>query len=529
MVFSIRVKEHPLTKKRRDNFTAETIKALERRVNAKCSRCRAATSGPNLDPTKASNLGIAAHINAASPGGPRYDKNMDKAARKAIENGIWLCSNCATIIDRDPGGYSPSLLSQMKEKAEQLASEEYGNFPVSRREYDALYGLTVGSLKKTVLSTAVTDICRLSAAALEELDPRFSVDVSHSAGRTSYIFNAKEPISITCSVQPGFEQEFLRKLGDLVAHGKNLEIDSSNLRFQGSPLLEFATELHGKIVWAAATRKDAIIKIRTGSNTFVDDIVGEIIGGSKSITVSGHAFGGLYALRITCDRDLQGTCHSSSKFHFDRWEGKSIRALPYFDKAFQLYTEFFEERSMDLTIEAEGRAVLSGKGVLLGNKDKCVEVYRLLRHIRNVKFILSALNLDVRFNSEIEISNGDVEGAEITYQYLNAYKGLIGSEIATFKIYLDITPASSEEGLAQFVRGAAGVIKMERPYNGLINLMGLLVENVVVNITFTHAALRNLLPHQMLNAGECVELEIHPAEDCVVHTTIGYRESAELK
>jgi hypothetical protein len=56
----------------RDNFTMPTKEALAKRVAYRCSnpRCRAVTIGPHQQSSRAVN--IAAHIAAASPGGPRY-------------------------------------------------------------------------------------------------------------------------------------------------------------------------------------------------------------------------------------------------------------------------------------------------------------------------------------------------------------------------------------------------------------------------------------------------------------------------
>jgi ribosomal protein L37AE/L43A len=47
------------------------------------------------------NIGVAAHISGAAPGGPRYDASMSSEARKSINNGIWLCANCARLVDGD--------------------------------------------------------------------------------------------------------------------------------------------------------------------------------------------------------------------------------------------------------------------------------------------------------------------------------------------------------------------------------------------------------------------------------------------
>src|SRR6185369_15932497 len=85
--------------KRRDNFKARTVTTLAKRVGYFCSNpdCNAHTSGPHQDASDSSNVGVAAHICAASPGGPRYRLEMTTDARCSAENGIWLCQNCAAI------------------------------------------------------------------------------------------------------------------------------------------------------------------------------------------------------------------------------------------------------------------------------------------------------------------------------------------------------------------------------------------------------------------------------------------------
>jgi hypothetical protein len=96
----------------RDNFTKATIDSLAKRVGYICSNpdCKKHTVGPNEKTDKATIIGNAAHITAASISGPRYNREMSKDERKNIENGIWLCSNCSTLIDRNPKTYSIELL-----------------------------------------------------------------------------------------------------------------------------------------------------------------------------------------------------------------------------------------------------------------------------------------------------------------------------------------------------------------------------------------------------------------------------------
>jgi hypothetical protein len=77
----------------RDDFSLDIKDLLAKRVGMRCSNpnCRRVTSGPQEDPRKSINIGVAAHITAAAPKGPRFDKNLTAEERRSPDNGIWLC------------------------------------------------------------------------------------------------------------------------------------------------------------------------------------------------------------------------------------------------------------------------------------------------------------------------------------------------------------------------------------------------------------------------------------------------------
>ena len=111
---------------KRDNFTKATIATLAKRVGYCCSNpeCNKPTIGPGSDPMKATIIGKAAHISAASPGGPRYNARLSSEQRKSIENGIWLCSDCATFIDREESFVSVDILQEWKRISESAISRK---------------------------------------------------------------------------------------------------------------------------------------------------------------------------------------------------------------------------------------------------------------------------------------------------------------------------------------------------------------------------------------------------------------------
>lgn len=113
----------------RDDFSTSTKSSLAKRVGLHCSNpaCKVSTSGPHSEVKKSINIGVAAHITAASQGGPRYDIKMSAEERALIDNAIWLCQNCAKLIDTDPATYSSPTLYRWKILAESEAMRMIGS------------------------------------------------------------------------------------------------------------------------------------------------------------------------------------------------------------------------------------------------------------------------------------------------------------------------------------------------------------------------------------------------------------------
>jgi hypothetical protein len=111
---------------KRDDLLAATKRTLAARVGHRCSNpgCMRPTSGPALDDARAVNVGQAAHITAAAPGGKRYDSSLTAEERRAEANGIWLCNLCAGLIDQDEKRFTVELLRKWKNDAVDRALED---------------------------------------------------------------------------------------------------------------------------------------------------------------------------------------------------------------------------------------------------------------------------------------------------------------------------------------------------------------------------------------------------------------------
>src|SRR5215469_5107236 len=100
----------------RDDFASEVKRILAARVGNHCCRpeCRALTSGP-------------------ASGGPRYDPSLSPEQRCHADNGIWLCQNCAKLVDNDVVQFPVEVLRAWKILAEHHARFTIGKIPAPVR------------------------------------------------------------------------------------------------------------------------------------------------------------------------------------------------------------------------------------------------------------------------------------------------------------------------------------------------------------------------------------------------------------
>lgn len=111
----------------RDDFDKKIVDVIGKRASFICSNpdCRSITLCPSAeDESKFTYIGKAAHITAAAEGGPRYDSNLSSEERKSASNGIFLCSNCADMIDKNNGiNFTVDQLKKWKKDHEDWAAQ----------------------------------------------------------------------------------------------------------------------------------------------------------------------------------------------------------------------------------------------------------------------------------------------------------------------------------------------------------------------------------------------------------------------
>ncbi|RLA84314.1 MAG: hypothetical protein DRG78_01745 [Epsilonproteobacteria bacterium] len=417
----------------RDNFTKITIETLKSRVASRCSNpsCRVpTTAASNEHQNKINNIGIAAHINAASIGGPRYCKKMTSPERKSINNAILLCSNCSIKIDKDIKKYTKELLLEWKAIAEQTAQEEMGNkLPSTSDSINTLTSALTGTGDNLPIS-AISNIHNASNKALERLDSRFIVKSSYLNDTLCHYLSVKEDVDLSMKIS----SKYTKNYQELINHGTTLKIDTKDISIKGSKLIKtIINNMKDGELTISSSKKKAIQKIwiqntDSGQIELFDDINGHINYANKSLSFKGHACNKMfyyeYQKRHTKDR-----AEISLGIDFEKWENIDILSLPYFSKFFSLFSKLRNGWKLFTSLEIDGNKLFSSIGMDISNEEFIINGFNILKYIDNVKQLSIYLNETVLFTVDtfftekefnalqdiVNIINGDM----ISYQLVN--------------------------------------------------------------------------------------------------------------
>jgi hypothetical protein len=148
-----------MSSKRPGDFPPAVVAKLKELVNGVCSNpgCGVSTIAPRTNnDAELASVGTAAHIHAASEGGPRYDPLQTRESRRSLDNGIWLCRSCGTKIDSDSSAYPPELLRKWKTDALDRARARFGKrvatFDDVENAAQVAASIKVNDLARTLLS-----------------------------------------------------------------------------------------------------------------------------------------------------------------------------------------------------------------------------------------------------------------------------------------------------------------------------------------------------------------------------------------
>ncbi len=403
-----------MSKNNRDDFPEKTKDKLSKRVGLRCSNpdCRVPTSAPSNESDDAiNNIGVAAHICAAASGkgARRYDSNMTPEQRKSFNNGIWLCDNCSTKIDKDETTYTVELLNEWKKQAEENARLEQGTkLPKKEDTIDTLKIALTGHPKK-MLVDAIDNVHKASSQSLEMLDPRFNVKTFYHEDVTEFFVYPKETVPFKMNVQECHTIEFKKQFIDFINYGEDLKIDNKAINLQGLPIIEFLfSECTGTLTISPTSqrKRKCVMKLwfvepETNKVETFDDIHGEIRDGNKGFTFKGSACDELFYINLKID-PLENSTTSNLSILFEKWNNTDINKLPYFNKILSFILKLVESWELNGCLEIDGDEL----GAFKRNKngDDYISYYYPIKYIELCQQISKFTNTHILFSEDFDCS-----------------------------------------------------------------------------------------------------------------------------
>lgn len=394
----------------RDNFSQKVINQLRDRVAHRCSNpeCRVPTSAPSSNGNGINNIGIAAHITAASPNGPRYQSSMTQDIRRSFENGVWLCANCSIKIDRDPQKYPVELIKQWKSTAEAKALLEVGKKIPSNEETIATLTTALTGTPNKLTSLAISNIHKAAQKTFELLDPRFNVSTEHINGITSFNISAKVPVRI--NIKPIKESDaFQKRISKAIENAEVIEFNSQEMTLEGSALIEKIYAESDKLTITPHSIK-AVERLFIASE-YIDSLHGEISIGTKVLRFTGTGLNGsiIISQKIIIDDSIL-TASGNFSIQLSHWVGLDIRYIPDFEKLYETIKKVADGQTIKFHLEVNELPISKLKSKFT-DRDSFIEFENHLHFIKCCRKIAFFFGLCLRYTNNLEFSAEDHKNA----------------------------------------------------------------------------------------------------------------------
>lgn len=358
--------------RRKGDFSDGVKQTLFREVNGHCAApgCDKYTSaGKAGKPEESFVLGEAAHICAASPGGPRYDRTMSDEERESSSNGIWLCRAHAREIDVDPDRFTAQHLREWKRLAIERARSRIDTKPYRYQEAIDLVRqlLPIAGHTPLPLSGAIQELLRVTDHALQELDPRFIVQSDLLGGqRYVHLSPVGESVDLSIRIADGHVQEFWEKNQRLLDHAEPMTMPLDVVEFESPLFRELLTE-RGGIFSVDPVPQPALNTLElhhptTGEVRHYESFLGQVRRGNQSMTFEGSTCGGLFVMSYQCLRGTPSTFpRMSIAIRLEMWEGRPLHHLPYLENAREIFAAIAEGWLLRTALKVEGQTAFSGE------------------------------------------------------------------------------------------------------------------------------------------------------------------------
>ncbi|MFA0347378.1 hypothetical protein AB4486_10460 [Vibrio sp. 10N.222.55.C6] len=436
---------------KRHEFLESTKRLLRESVANFCSKpgCGVLTVASQIDECSLSNVGVAAHICAAAPGGPRYKPEQTKAERRDFDNGIWLCTTCSTLIDVDDGSYSEELLRDWKSQALTYARDNVGKqlLPKEEIESKALKNtLDYVSGKDTIFSTDVpSKMVGFIDDHLNQLDSRFSVQTNIINGATlRHITPLTNDACFSLSMNKSDGEEFEANMEVMIETGKPVKLSSDRFKFKGSKLFEtIGNDVTGPkelVIMPASTKVTVdLYAISESQQAFLGGFKGKQFKLKHGLKFEALAFNKLIKVSCFCDfSDVQAskiTCNYVVSTSL--WNGKSINRIPFFNKLLKAKEILQAGGGLSIGLELEDGQSIDPMPIGEDNQErlKFFKDFGDVIHIIDCyRRILDKFDLPAPVYGDFELSADEYDTLTYVADLLDGEEIVLGNDVTPFQV-----------------------------------------------------------------------------------------------
>ncbi len=448
-------------------------------------------------------------------------KALKPEERRAITNGIWLCSSCADLIDNAEATYTVALLHEWKKKAEDQAKRELGKKLPGEHDAENRLSAALTGQSGVFLPGLMSNASKASSNYLESLDPRFIVETSFHKGITHHSIHPKEPVDFKLLVDSHYKKQFLKKIKRSIEYGDDIVIENSAVKFEGLPILqEIQKDKSGFFQLEKLPRKAITIRIKVVSpdlkmEAFFYDFDGYSVIGTKSITLRATGLDGLIALKVKIFTDAELLPKDNATFtfttNFNLWDRSELNALHYFDKIYDFCHKMNNGWELDIAVETKGCHLFSARCNVRGIFWSYFIHLNFIRMVRDIsKRIGTLLYYDSAFEFTDELYSKVEEVYEVVTKgsYSAPLKGNIQMKCRVNNFLVDVLTRceDGEESLA--IRN-----DQIEPEQIILFHQEVTLPKLSYTVTIVEPEIVNK-DYKNINVGELVEIELVPTGNC---------------
>lgn len=423
-----------------NDFTESIRRKLRDRVANLCSNpeCRKNTVAANLETIDNKTvIGEAAHICAASSGGPRFNDEMIAKDIKSFKNGIWLCSICHNIIDREPKTYPVEMLIGWKVSAEEYTSKNLGTKYKTDKDIKESQQSLLSIMPLSSINNALSNVHGSVVQTLGVLDDRLKLSTKFDNEATVYNVEPKDDSYVpTISIKDFSNETNIRKYKDLILHGLDCEIDgdidfSSDSNLINKLLNDTGIDFKKSSI-KRINKVDAYLKIPYQDldiNKTVIKINGYLTHGLKTVSFIGgleNYFNIKFVVMAISDELIDDTVQNvNMSFCFDDWNGKNIRSLEKLEDLHTLINEICDNENASIGLFTSETHTFLAKAKInnTSDNDDIKQIKWLLDYIYKSYKICDYLNYEVFICLDSVILEKDYE------QILEVYDTLFENKV----------------------------------------------------------------------------------------------------